>query len=311
MYLSIAKNVLETESAGISCVLNKLDEGFNLVVDVISKSSGRVVVCGMGKSGHIGKKIFATLVSTGTPSMFLHPSEAFHGDLGMVQPNDIFIALSNSGETEEILRLIPFLRDNGNILISFTGNPESSLAKSSNYHIDVGVEKEACPYQLAPTASTTATLAMGDALAVALMHARNFMPENFARFHPGGALGKRLLGRVSNFMKPAVVIDISASFKEIIQAISNSGCGIICVMDNDRLAGVITDGDIRRCLSDSNLEKIIKLNAVDIYSDKPKIIGQDARCIDADEIMRCSGVNSLLVIASDGMPFVYQNLNRV
>jgi arabinose-5-phosphate isomerase len=310
MFKEIFEEVIQIELDGLSHVKSKISDSVEDIVNLIAKSAGRVVVCGMGKSGHVGKKIFATLVSTGTPSMFLHPAEAFHGDLGMVQPNDIFIAISNSGETEEILKLIPYLQDNGNVLISLTGNPDSTLAQSSKFHIDVGVEREACPHQLAPTASTTATLAMGDALAVALMGARNFLPENFARFHPGGALGQKLLGRVVHFMKPAICIDINADFKDVLKGISNSGSGIICVKDIDSVVGVITDGDIRRCLSSFDLGKVVDMSASSIYSKNPRTINENIRCIDADEIMRNSGVNSLLVITADGKPFIYQNLNR-
>lgn len=310
MFIEVAKNVFKTELDGISYVMNNLTDEFNDVVNCIAKAKGRVVICGMGKSGHIGRKIFATFVSTGTPSMFLHPAEAFHGDLGMVHRDDIFIAISNSGETEELVKLIPFLKDNGNVLISITGNSRSTLANSSNFHLNIKVPSEACPFQLAPTASTTATLVMGDALAVALMSAKNFNPEKFARFHPGGALGRRLLGRVSDFMKPAVCVNFDSNLKQIIEAISRSGTGIICVKNTDHILGVITDGDIHRYLSRYDLVDIASIRASDIFTRSPKMINSNVRCIDADQIMKSAGVNSLLVLSTEGAPFIYQNFNR-
>lgn len=310
MYYKIALEVLNIEAKAISFVGSKLEKDFDLIVELLSRSKGRLIVCGMGKSGHIGRKIFATLVSTGTPSMFMHPAEAFHGDLGMVLAEDIFLAISNSGETDEILKLIPFLKDNGNTLISMTGNPQSTLAKVSDFHIDVGVEKEACPLQLAPTASTTATLAMGDALAVALMKARDFQPENFARFHPGGSLGKRLLGRVNDYMKPAVTIESSAEFKTVLSKLTESVGGIICVLEGSKLAGVITDGDIRRKLSNNDVAEVVRLTARDLMSSNPRTVSSDTRCSDADNLMVQKGVNSLLVIDNADNLFIYQNLNR-
>ena len=194
-YIEIAKGVFAIEAQAISQLADRLDNSFAEAVKQILTSRGRVIICGMGKSGIIGKKIAATLASTGTPSFFMHPGEAYHGDLGMVTPDDVFVAISNSGETDEVVKLIPFLRSNGNYLIALTGNALSTLAKAAHSHLDVGVQEEACPLQLAPTSSTTATLAMGDALAVTLMKARDFKPENFARLHPGGSLGRRQPGR--------------------------------------------------------------------------------------------------------------------
>jgi arabinose-5-phosphate isomerase len=308
--LLAAREVFHLEKSALEYVMNKIDSSFSEAIEVIINSKGRVIVCGMGKSGHIGKKIFATLVSTGTPSMFLHPAEAFHGDLGMVLPEDIFLAISNSGETDELLKLIPFLKDNKNTLIAMTGSPCSSLAKVSDYHLDIGVEEEACPLQLAPTSSTTSTLVMGDAIAIALMKARNFQPENFARFHPGGALGRRMLGRVSDYMKPAVMVDSSSDFETVLTKLAESLGGIICVLDKGKLTGVITDGDIRRKLSKHDVAQVVKLSAKDIMTVEPKTVSCDTRCIDADSLMVQNGVNSLLVLDHIGGLFVYQNLNR-
>ncbi|MDP5129454.1 MAG: KpsF/GutQ family sugar-phosphate isomerase [Paraglaciecola sp.] len=309
-YINDALAVFDDEICGLIEVKNKVGICFSQTIESLVGLKGRVVVCGMGKSGHIGKKIFATFVSTGTPSMFMHPAEAFHGDLGMVLPEDIFLAISNSGETEEILKLIPFLKDNKNILISMTGNPHSTLAKASNFHLDVGVEKEACPLQLAPTASTTAALAMGDALAVCLMKARDFQPENFARFHPGGSLGRKLLGRVQDYMKPAMTIQDNEDFKAVLSKMAESTGGIICVLAQNKLAGVITDGDIRRKLSNFDVLDVVKLSAAEIMSKNPRVISNDTRCVDADNLMTQYGVNSLLVTDGSSSFYIYQNLNR-
>lgn len=310
MYIEIAKEVLVTEAAALHHVAQKLDANFDGAVQAIVAAKGRTIVCGMGKSGHIGKKIFATLVSTGTPSMFLHPGEAFHGDLGMVLPEDVFLAISNSGETEEILKLVPFIKDSGNILIAMTGNPASSLASVADFHLDIGVEKEACPLQLAPTASTTATLAVGDALAVALMKARDFRAENFARFHPGGSLGRKLLGRVRDFMREIVSVTPEQDFKSVLTAMSQSAGGIICVVKNGVLQGVITDGDIRRSLSRNDIQDVVRYAACDIMTTRPRKVTPDTRCSDADALMNEAGINGLLVEGDAGRFFVYHNLNR-
>ncbi|MCA2016118.1 SIS domain-containing protein, partial [Vibrio tritonius] len=187
--ISCAREVIETEICGLQHVATQLDDSFEQAIKAILNTKGRTIICGMGKSGIIGKKIAASFASTGTPSFFMHPGEAFHGDLGMVKREDVFIAISNSGETDEVLKLLPFLRDNGNYVIAITGKPNSTLATAAHCHLNIAVPKEACPYQLAPTSSTTATLVMGDALTITLMEQRDFKPENFARFHPGGSLG--------------------------------------------------------------------------------------------------------------------------
>lgn len=309
-HCDVAVKVFDIESKAVAGLKSKLDSGFDASIDCILGAHGRIVVCGMGKSGHVGKKIFATFVSTGTAAMFLHPAEAFHGDLGMIQPEDVFFAISNSGETEELVKLIPFVKENGNILISLTGNDKSTLALSSDYHINVGVEEEACPLQLAPTASTTATLAMGDAIAVCLMEARNFKPENFAKFHPGGSLGRKLLGTVGSFSQPVVTTTKYADFKTVLSKLACSKNGLVCVVDECLLLGVITDGDIRRCLSSNEISTIVGKNAKDIMSQNPTCVTYTTRCSDADALMQEKSINSIIVQGADGKYYIYQNLNR-
>ncbi|WP_343230636.1 KpsF/GutQ family sugar-phosphate isomerase [Salinicola acroporae] len=234
-YLETARQVFVKEAESLLEVSRKLDNDLSAAIDAILQTPGRVIVCGMGKSGIVGRKIAATLASTGSPSFFMHPGEAYHGDLGMVTPHDVFLAISNSGETEEVVKLIPYLKDNGNYLVGMTGNRSSTLARASHSHLDIGVVEEACPLQLAPTSSTTATLAMGDALAVTLMKARDFQPENFARFHPGGSLGRRLLSRVEHEMRSdnLPVVKAEAEVLDVIQAMSRGQLGMAVVQHND------------------------------------------------------------------------------
>jgi arabinose-5-phosphate isomerase len=295
-YIETARNVLNIEAQALVFLSKKLSGDFTLSIDAILASQGKAIICGMGKSGIIGRKIAATLASTGTPSFFMHPGEAYHGDLGMVSPDDVFVAISNSGETDEVVKLIPFLKDNGNVLIAMTGNPKSTLAQASNYHLDVGVEKEACPLQLAPTASTTAALAMGDALAVTLMKARDFQPENFARFHPGGSLGRRLLSRVENEMIVDNIpfLDAATSAKDVISTISKSGLGLAIVMQaNEPL--VITDGDLRRAI-EKHQSEFFDLVAADMMVANPVSVVVGTRVEDALQLMEVRSVNSILVI---------------
>ncbi len=291
-YQDIAKRVFDIEATAIDHLKNLLTDDFDGAVNAILNSKGRVVICGMGKSGLIGKKIMATLASTGTPSFFMHPGEAFHGDLGMVAPDDIFVAISNSGETEEVIRLLPFLKDNGNTLIAMTGNPTSTLAKNADYHLNIAVPQEACPHQLAPTSSTTATLVMGDALAVALMEARNFQPQDFARFHPGGSLGRKLLTKVRHEMKTdnLPLVSADAPMKEVIHAMSAGRLGL-CIVDEGR--GIITDGDLRRHLE--NDPDLMNKTAGEIMTPNPKSISPDARLTEAEELMNQHKITSLLV----------------
>jgi len=290
----IAKEVFEIESRAVLHLSDNLDDNFSAAVDAILVSRGRLIICGMGKSGIIGKKISATLASTGTPCFFMHPGEAYHGDLGMVTSEDVFLALSNSGETEEVVKLIPFLKDNKNTLISMTGNPDSTLANSSDFHLNVRVEKEACPLQLAPTASTTATLAMGDALAVTLMKARNFQPENFARFHPGGSLGRRLLSRVEKEMviDNLPFVDGDAGILDLIETISQGSLGI-CIV-NGKEIGIVTDGDIRRALGTYG-DSIFSISASNIMTLNPCSAEIGTRMEDALALMDSRQITTLII----------------
>lgn len=258
-------------------------------------STGRVIVCGMGKSGIIGRKIAATLASTGTPAFFMHPAEAYHGDLGMVHADDVFIAISNSGETGEVVQLLPFLKQNGNRIIAVTGNARSTLGRAAHCHLDVGVESEACPLQLAPTASTTATLAMGDALAITLMEARGFSPEHFARFHPGGSLGRRLLRIVDDEMTTEGLpfVDPSATVMSVLSVMTRSGLGVAIVTGDDGY-GLITDGDVRRLL-DAHGPQAFDRRASEFMSRDPVIVSRGTRVQDALDLLGQRKITSLLV----------------
>ena len=305
-FISIAQEVLKLEAQALVFVAEKVDGDFTSSVEAILGSKGKVIICGMGKSGIVGKKIAATLASTGTSSFFMHPGEAYHGDLGMVSPNDIFIGISNSGETDEVVKLISFLKDNGNIFIAMTGNEQSTLARAANFHLNVGVEKEACPLQLAPTSSTTATIAMGDALAVTLMKARDFKPEHFARFHPGGSLGRRLLSRVENEMVTEDLPFLSASAKisDVISTMSNAGLGLAIVQQEKALA-VITDGDLRRAIEKYQGDLFTK-SARDLMVTEPITVTVGTRVEDAIQLMESHGINSVLVRDSESIVGVFK-----
>src|ERR1700743_3771874 len=244
----IAKRVFDIEIESLRHVADMIDDNFTNTVNAILNTEGKLIVAGIGKSGLIGKKIAATLASTGTPSFFLHPGEAFHGDLGMVGSEDIVILITYSGETDEVLKLIPFFQWNKNTLISITGNANSTVAKHSHHHLNINIKHEACPLSLAPTSSTTATLVMGDALAVALMECRQFQHEDFARFHPGGSLGRKLLIRVKDLMRTDKLpfINESASFTELLLKMSEGRLGMVIVGDAGNVQGIVTDGDLRR-----------------------------------------------------------------
>lgn len=295
MYMETARQVLDVESKALGYVSENLDSDFIDSVDSILKTTAKTIICGMGKSGIIGKKIAATLASTGTPSFFMHPGEAYHGDLGMVSSSDVFIAISNSGETDEVVKLIPFLKDNGNVLIAMTGNPKSTLAQAADFHLNVGVEREACPLQLAPTASTTATLAMGDALAVTLMKARDFQPESFARFHPGGSLGRRLLSRIENEMvvEQLPLLKPSDSAAEVISRITQGGLGLAIVIAEDG-PHLITDGDLRRAI-EKYQQTLFDQYAADLMSGVPVMVSVGTRVEDALQLMESHSISSLLV----------------
>lgn len=293
---NIAKKVFEIESKEIANLTSMLTEDFELAVKEIINSKGKLIISGMGKSGIVGKKIAATLASTGTPSFFLHPGEAYHGDLGMVEKKDIVLLISNSGETDEILKIIPFLKHQKNRTISMTGNPDSSLSKNTDFHLNISVNIEACPLQLAPTTSTTATMVMGDALAVALMKLRDFKDVNFARFHPGGSLGKRLLQNVADYMKKdsLPIVKLNESIKKVINTISSCKFGIAVVVKNKKIIGVISDGDIRRAM-ESNESNFFKLTAFDVMTTKPYTVDESTKLKIAGDLMFSKKINSLLV----------------
>ncbi|WP_429262610.1 KpsF/GutQ family sugar-phosphate isomerase [Mucilaginibacter sp. 3215] len=291
----IAKRVFDIEIESLQQVACSIDDEFARVVDAILKSTGKLVVIGIGKSGLIGKKIAATLASTGTPSFFLHPGEAFHGDLGMVGPNDIVLLISYSGETDEVLKLIPYLKWNKNVMIGITGNPISTVAKNCSYHLNIKVEREACPLELAPTSSTTAALVMGDALAIALMESRNFQQHDFARFHPGGSLGRKLLVKVKDLMRTDKLpfINEEASFMDLLLRMSEGRLGMVIVGDASRIKGVVTDGDLRRALlkhpdtSTLTIAEIMTVNPVII--DEHEFVGY------AEQLMLEKKITTLLV----------------
>lgn len=294
--IEIAKEVIRTEIDGLIFMSNHIDDEFTAAVNTIVNTNGRVIICGMGKSGIIGKKIAASFASTGTPSFFMHPGEAFHGDLGMVKPEDIFIAISNSGETDEVLKLLPYLRDNNNFLIAITGNNKSTLAGNAQCHLNVSVPKEACHLQLAPTASTTATLVMGDALTVALMEKRNFQAEHFARFHPGGSLGRRLLSKVKDEMisNDLPIVNPHELLISVISNISEYKLGFTLVIDNEDNISIITDGDLRRAI-EKHGKNSFDLKASDIANVNPLSISLDSNIHQAYELMDEKKVSTLIV----------------
>ncbi len=297
--LAIAGGTLQTEADALLKIKSSLGEEFVRAVEVILGGTGKVIMTGMGKSGLIARKIAATLASTGTPSFYLHPGEAFHGDLGMISREDTIIALSYSGETDEVLKIVPFIHSNGNTLISMTGNPESALAHNSDIHLNVGVECEACILKLAPTSSTTAQLAMGDALACALMQMRGFTAVDFARLHPGGSLGRRLLMTVGNVMRKndLPVVDENCSATDMIHAISRGGLGLIVICRGEQILGIVTDGDVRRAM-ESRQAEFFNIRPMDIATPSPKTISPDEKLIEAEKMMTRHKVNTLLVVDS-------------
>lgn len=293
--------VIELEAQAVAALRERINHDFEQACGIILACAGRVVVTGMGKSGHIGGKLAATLASTGTPAFFVHPGEAQHGDLGMIQPQDVVIAISNSGETGEILTILPIIKRLGARLIAMTGNAKSSLARQADVHLDVGVEKEACPLNLAPTSSTTAALAMGDALAVALLKARDFTPEDFARSHPGGKLGRRLLLYVRDLMHSGERIPQvaeSAGLREALIEMSSKGLGMTAIVDGSgRLAGIFTDGDLRRALNKGI--DVYQAKISDIMTRNPKTIGADILAAEAVALMQSKNINGLYVVDGD------------
>lgn len=299
--LALAKEVLEIEAGAVLALVGRLGESFVAAVDTIHACAGRVVVTGMGKSGHVGGKIASTLASTGTPAFFMHPGEASHGDLGMIAAGDVVIAISNSGESDEILRILPLIKRRGAKVIAITGRAQSTLARESDVHLDAAVDKEACPMNLAPTASTTATLALGDALAVALLEKRGFGSDDYALHHPGGALGRKLLLHVADVMHtgdrlPRVGVD--ATLKEAILEMSQKGLGMTAIVEADgRVAGLFTDGDLRRTLEKH--EDIRGLKVAEVMTRNPRAIGPSRLAAEAAQVMQAHHVSGRLLVVDE------------
>jgi arabinose-5-phosphate isomerase len=299
--LALARKVLRTEAEAILGLVDRLDERFARAVVMLRDCRGRVIVTGMGKSGIICRKIAATLSSTGTPAFFLHPAEAIHGDLGMVHRDDVVIALSHSGETPEVLRLLETIRRIGAQLIAMTGSPTSTLASAADLTLDCHVAEEACPLNLVPTASTTAALALGDALAMTLLIEKGFREEDFANLHPGGKLGKKLM-RVESLMHTgdlAPVVDAVTPMHDVIYEMSRKGLGMACIVEAGRLAGIITDGDLRRRMSDT--PDILSLTAAEVMTRNPITIGRSMLAAQALNVMEARKITSLIVVAADGV----------
>ena len=299
---SQAVGAVDAQIQAVMSMRSRMNQSVVQAVELVLSSRGRVIVIGMGKSGIIGQKIAATLASTGTAAFFVHPGEAFHGDLGMIKPSDVALLISNSGETEEILRIMPFLKHQQNKIIALTGKLSSTLAQHADVVLDVGVDREACNNNLAPTSSTTCTLVMGDALAVALSVERNFQPEDFARFHPGGSLGRKLLTRVQDVMHkqlPAVLT--GASLNETVLAMTTGRLGVALVMDSaGQLKGLFSDGDLRRALMKNSLNMSDKVD--NHMSSQPLTIEPDVRLADAEDLMRQRKVRCLVVIDRENKP---------
>jgi arabinose-5-phosphate isomerase len=298
--LTLAQQVFAIEREALEAVAAHLDARFERACEIVLASGGRVVVLGMGKSGIVGRKIAATLASTGTPSLFVHPGEAFHGDLGMLMAGDVALMISNSGETEELVRVIPFLEEQRIPILALTAREESTLARQAQVVLNVAVPREACANNLAPTASTTAALVMGDALAVALSTLRGFQPEDFARFHPGGYIGQRLLTRVADVMHSASIPQVSsdALLREVLRAMSSGGLGLALVVVEGRLRGIITDGDVRRAVERS--EDPVALRASELMTPNPKVAHPRERFAEAEKRMLAHKINSLVVAGDEG-----------
>ena len=295
-YLQIARDTLAVESTALTQLSRRLNDDFNQVVELILACRGRLVIGGIGKSGLIGKKMVATFASTGTPSFFLHPTEAFHGDLGMLKPIDIVMLISYSGETDDVNKLIPSLKNFGNQIIALTSNKNSTLARHADYVLDITVEREVCPNNLAPTTSALVTLALGDALAVSLITARDFQPADFAKFHPGGSLGRRLLCKVKDQMQTRLpVIAPNSNFTDCLSAMNEGRMGVDLVMETQQLKGIITDGDIRRALTANGADTLNK-TAQDFMTRSPKTIHQEEFLAKADELMKAKKIHSLVVV---------------
>ncbi len=293
--LAVARRVFQTEIESLQQVINQLDKAFDEAVELILQTQGKIIVSGIGKSGLIGKKIVATFSSTGTPAYFLHPSEAFHGDLGIISQHDILILISFSGETDEVLKIIPFLKWHQNKIIGITGNPDSALAKNADCCLKVMITQEACPLLLAPTSSTTSMLVLGDALAIALMEARNFLQEDFARFHPGGSLGRKLVTRVKDLMRTDNLpfIKPDASFTDLILLMSAGRLGLVIVGSAEKAEGILTDGDLRRGLLRFPDTSTLKIQ--DIFNPNPIIIAENEFISEAENLMIQKKIATILV----------------
>ena len=300
--LELARNVLAIEADAVRALIGRLDERFLAAVSLILACKGRVIVSGIGKSGHIARKIASTMSSTGTPAYFVHPAEASHGDLGMIQRDDIFIGISYSGESDELLQIVPLVKRQGAKLIIMGGNAASTLAREADVFLDAGVTQEACPLNLAPTASTTAALALGDALAVALLDARGFSADDFARSHPGGLLGRRLLTHVADVMRSGTdvpKVSDQAMLKEAVLEMSRGRIGMTAVLDSaGRVRGIFTDGDLRRALE--RIQDFAAARVLDLMSPRPRTIRPEALAVEAVEIMESHKVNQLLVVDARG-----------
>ncbi|WP_109077458.1 KpsF/GutQ family sugar isomerase [Aggregatibacter kilianii] len=295
-YLQIARETLSVEENALGQLKERLDGTFADVVDLILNCKGRLVIGGIGKSGLVGKKMVATFASTGTPSFFLHPTEAFHGDLGMLKPIDVVMLISYSGETDDVNKLIPSLKNFGNKIIALTSNKNSTLARHADYVLDITVEREVCPNNLAPTTSVVVTMALGDALAVCLMRARDFQPEDFAKFHPGGSLGRRLLCRVKDQMQTRLpVAALNTTFTDCLTIMNEGRMGVALVMEQQQLRGIITDGDIRRALT-ANGANTLNKTAQELMTSHPKTIHQDTYLSEAENYMKAHKIHSLVVV---------------
>jgi arabinose-5-phosphate isomerase len=302
-FLELARGVLEIEAEAVRALKNRLGEAFLKAHRLILETKGRVVVTGMGKSGHIGRKIASTLASTGTPAFFMHPGEASHGDLGMITADDVVIAISYSGESDEIQKILPMIKRRGATVIAITGRAQSTLAQEADVHLDAGVEKEACPLNLAPTASTTATLALGDALALTLLEARGFGSEDFAMHHPGGSLGRRLLVHVADIMRKGEQLPRNSPdtlLPDAIVEMTKKGIGMTCIVDaGDKLLGIFTDGDLRRTLEKHDMIK--KLRVGDVMTRNPRSIGPERLAAEAAQILEKQSLGGrLVVLSADG-----------
>lgn len=285
------------EAQAILDLIPLLTDDFDKAIDLIYNCKGRFIITGVGKSGHIGEKIAATLASTGTPSFFVNPLDAYHGDLGMFKSEDVVLAISNSGYTDELLRFIPLLMDRHIPIVGMSGNPNSLLAQYSTCHLNIHVDHEACPLNLAPTSSTTATLAMGDAIACALMEVRHFKASDFALYHPGGSLGKKLLSKVKDYMVSTnlPIVSLDSKVSDTIIEISKTKQGIAIALEKGKIAGVVTDGDVRRAMQEKQ-DVFFNLTVSEIMSEHPKMVNQNAKLSEAEHVMRQYNIHSLVVI---------------